>query len=535
MQIEAPERQGRVVGFIDLGTNSLRLLLVRIYPNKAYTVLSQRKETIRLGEGEYKIESLHLEAMNRAVLVCQKFVAMAQSQGAVEIIALATSATREAQNKKLFLRRLEEEASLDVHVISGKEEARLTYLGVSSGFNMGERQGLFVDIGGGSTEIIVGDQTEYFYLDTLKLGAIRLSLLFMDQDGGPISSKRYERIRNYVRDTAIRTFQKANRYRIEICIGSSGTIENLADIATRQFHQRRREPGDVLTYCQLKQVCETLCSLPLAERKRVPGINPERADIIIGGAAILDTMMDELELSEIHISDRSMRDGMLVDYLSRMHGDSSVEDMTFREASVLRLGRVLGFDEEHARHVADLSLNLFDATRDSELHDLTLRDRELLEYAALLHDVGVSLSYSNHHVHSYYFITNADLLGFDQTEIAIIAATALYHRKRSPRRKKDPEFATLDIRVQEVVEILGALLSIAEGLDRSHMGLVSGITVETLGKRKALLRVNAKEECPLEVWGLEYHDKAFRKVFGRQLQVEMVVESKEDKLAFHDE
>jgi exopolyphosphatase/guanosine-5'-triphosphate,3'-diphosphate pyrophosphatase len=531
MQIEAPEKQSRVVGFIDLGTNSIRLLLVRIFPNRSYTVLSQRKETIRLGEGEYRSENLRPEAMDRAVLVCQKFVAMARSQGAEEIIAHATSATREAQNKKLFLRRLEDEAGIDVHVISGKEEARLTYLGVSSGFNMGERQGLFLDIGGGSTEIIVGDQTEYFYLDTLKLGAIRLSMLFMDQAEGPISSKRYERIRNYVRDTAIRTLQKANRHRLEICIGSSGTIENLADITIRQFQQRRRQPGDVVTYPQLKQVIETLCALPLTDRKKVPGINPDRADIIIGGCAILDTMMDELGLSEIHISERSMRDGMLVDYLSRMNVDEITEDVTFREASVLRLGRVLGFDEDHARHVAGLSLNLFDSTRDAGLHDLTLRERELLEYAALLHDVGVSLSYSNHHAHSYYFITNADLLGFDQTEIAIIAATALFHRKRSPRRKKDQEFSALDTRSQEIVEILGALLSIAEGLDRSHMGLVSSVQVDAFGKRKALLHVHAKEECPLEVWGLEYHDKAFRKVFGRQLQVEMVVENTEDDLA----
>jgi exopolyphosphatase/guanosine-5'-triphosphate,3'-diphosphate pyrophosphatase len=528
MQSKVPQGQDKVVGFIDLGTNSIRLLLVRIYFNKSYIILSERKETIRLGEGGFQREKLRPEAMDRAVVVCQKFAAMARSQGAQEIIAYATSATREAQNKTRFLRRLEEVAKLKVHAISGKEEARLTYLGVASSLNMGELQGLFIDIGGGSTEIIVGDKHEYFYLDTLKLGAIRLSMLFMDQDEGPISIERYELIRDYVRDTAIRTLQKAHRYRLEMCIGSSGTIENLADIAVRQFQGRRRELGDVVTYQQLRQVVENLCSLSLADRKKVPGINPDRADIIIGGAAILETMMDELGLTEFHVSERSMRDGMLVDYLSRMEGDDAKGLLNFREASVMRLGRSLGFDEDHALHVAHLALNLFDNSRAAGWHDLTLRERELLEYAALLHDVGVSLSYSNHQAHSYYFIVNADLLGFDQTEIAIIGATALFHRKRYPR-KRDPEFAALDENSQGIVEVLGTLLSIAEGLDRSHMGLVRSVEIEAVGKRKALLRIHVMEDCPLEAWSVEHHDKAFRKVFGRRLLVEMVDENgKED-------
>jgi len=528
MQLQTSDWQDRVVGFIDLGTNSIRLLLVRIKPDRSYAVLSQRKETVRLGEGEFKTERLQPEAMDRAVLVCQNFAQMARSRGADEIIALATSATREAQNRKTFLRRLEEEADLEVRVISGREEARLTYLGVSSGINMGERQGFFIDIGGGSTEIAVGDQSEHFYLDTLKLGSIRLTMLFLEMNEGLVSSEQYETLQGYVRDTAIRTLQKANRYRLEMGIGSSGTIENLADIAIRNFHQRRREPDDVLTHEELKGVVGMLCGLSLENRKRVPGINPDRADIIIGGAAILDTIMQELGLKEIHISERSMRDGMLVDYLNRMDGAESEQELSFREASVLRLGRALGFDEEHARHVTRLALNLFDISKEQGLHNLTLWERELLEYAAMLHDIGMSLSYSNHQAHSYYFITNAELLGFDQTEIAIIAATALFHRKKFPR-KRDNEFAALDDRSQEIIQVLGVLLSIAEGLDRSHMSLVRDMEMELEGKRMALLRIRATQECPLEVWGVEYHDKAFQKAFGRRLAVEVIIDLQEGK------
>jgi len=526
MQEQASEWKERIVGFIDLGTNSVRLLLVRINRDKSYTILSQRKETVRLGEGEFITRRLQPEAMDRAVLVCQNFTQMARSKGAEEVVALATSATREAQNRKSFIQRLEKEANLEVHVISGKEEARLTYLGVSSGINMEDRQGIFIDIGGGSTELAVGDQSEHFMLDTLKLGSIRLTMIFPATNEGFVSSEQYRTMQGYVRDTAIRTLQKAHRYRLEMAVGSSGTIENLADIAIRNFHQRRREPDDVLNHDELQGVVGLLCGLSLEERMRVPAINPDRADIIIGGAAILDTIMQELGLKEIHISDRSMRNGMLVDYLNRIDGVDSEQELSFREASVLRLGRALGFDEEHARHVARLALNLFDITREQELHNLTQRDRELLEFAAMLHDVGMSLSYSNHQMHSYYFLTNAELLGFDQTEIATMATTTLFHRKKFPR-KRDREFAALDERSQEIVRILGVILSIAEGLDRSHMSLVRDMELELVGKRKALLKIQATQECPLEIWGVEFHGKAFRKAFKRRLTMEVVVDDQE--------
>jgi exopolyphosphatase/guanosine-5'-triphosphate,3'-diphosphate pyrophosphatase len=219
-----------------------------------------------------------------------------------------------------------------------------------------------------------------------------------------------------------------------------------------------------------------------------------------------------------------MRDGMLVDYLNRLGGEGSEQEQSFREASVLRLGRALSFDEEHASQVTRLALRLFDLSKEQGLHQLGHRERELLNYAAMLHDVGVSLSYANHQAHSYYFIANAELLGFDQTEIAIMATTTLFHRKKFPR-KRDKEFTALDDRSQAIVRVLGVLLSIAEGLDRSHMGLVRDMELEMSGKKKALLRIRATQACPLEAWGVEYHNKAFQKVFKRNLAIETVVDS----------
>jgi exopolyphosphatase / guanosine-5'-triphosphate,3'-diphosphate pyrophosphatase len=508
--------KGKVVGFIDIGTNSIRLLLVRLHSNQSFTVLSQRKEVVRLGEGEFETQTLQRKPMQRAVLVCRMFRDMAESFDVDEIIAVATSATREAANRRKFLRMLQRETGLDVKVISGHEEARLIYLGVASGIKI-DGQAFFIDIGGGSTEVVVGDQHTYSYIDSLRLGAIRLTHRFLENHTGPVSEEMYARIQNYVRDSSIRTLQELKNYPLDMAAGSSGTIENLADIAILAALGRRRMMDDVMTHKQLRRVVKMMCELPLEERRKVPGINPERADIIIAGAAIIDTFMEELGIHGIRISERGLRDGLLVEYLTRQSGQFPVE-LSYRAQSIIRLGRSQGFDEEHGRHIANLSLQLFDSSRQNGLHSLGDHERELLEFSALLHDVGVSLSYANHQAHSYYFIRNAELLGFDETEVSIMAATTLFHRKRFPR-KKHPEFASLGKRARRVVRSLSVFLGIAESLDRSHQQLIREVNLEPVGEDKALLTLYSSQEIPLEMWGVEYHRSAFRQVFKRKLKV----------------
>src|SRR5579872_2862705 len=253
---------GHVVGFIDLGTNSVRLLLVRINENHSYTVLAEQKETVRLGEGEFRRNTLQPEAMRRAGLVCARFAEIARSRGASEVLAVATSATREAENRSAFLRHLRRVAGIDVRVISGKEEARLIYLGVSSGANIGGRQTLFIDVGGGSTEVIVGDQQQYRFLDSLKLGAIRLTgMFFRSGDTRPVSASRYARIQRYIRTRTVRTLEQLRDFTVEQAIGSSGTVMNLAEISVRREHKRGLAKGDMLTAAQLRDTVSLLCSL----------------------------------------------------------------------------------------------------------------------------------------------------------------------------------------------------------------------------------------------------------------------------------
>ncbi|HEY3379134.1 MAG TPA: Ppx/GppA family phosphatase, partial [Armatimonadota bacterium] len=224
---------GSIVAFLDIGTNSVRLLVVRINPNHSYTTLTEQKEMVRLGEGEFSRRHLQAAAMERTALVCRKFVDLAHSFGAESLTAVATSATREAVNQEEFLHLLKHDAGLDVQVISGREEARLIFLGVTSGIHLDDRLAVLIDIGGGSTELSVGDQRHYHYLDSLKLGAIRLTAEYLPDHTGPVTAKQYARIVEYVRNAAVRTVQRVRQYPYELGIGTSGTIENLADVAAR--------------------------------------------------------------------------------------------------------------------------------------------------------------------------------------------------------------------------------------------------------------------------------------------------------------
>ncbi len=508
----------RVVAFMDIGSNSVRLLLVRINPNQTYTVLTEQKEVVRLGETVFVDGRLHPAAIRRTVNACHDFASLARARGATEIIAVATSAAREAKNQAEFLRALKRQAGLDVRVISGKEEARLIYLGTSHVARREEGQALFIDIGGGSTELAVGDQTQYAYLDSLRLGAIRLSSLFHLDGEAAISRKHFERVRDYVRDTAAPSFKRIQRFHIGQFIGSSGTIENLADILYRVRYDRRREKADTVRRAELAKIIDLLFSLPLEDRRNVPGINPERGDIILGGAAIVDVFMDELDLGEIRPTDRGMRDGLLLDYLATSEHAALYVGVPIRDRSVLQLARACGSDEAHTRVVARLASELFDSAKKLGVHHYASEERDLLGFAALLHDVGVFLSYDNQHEHAWYLISSADLLGFNRTEIGIIAALAFFSRKGFPKRGH-AKLEGLDEGSQNVVRTLTAFLRIADSLDRTRRGLVDHARL-VKGRDGLVLRIKSRGDIGTDLWGVRYNHPAIEKLLGRRLILE---------------
>ncbi len=516
MEQRAIEGRPHRAAFIDLGTNSIRILIAEIDPGRTYSILRQEKEVARLGEGLFGDGLLEPEAIDRAVQIAKTFRQLADAHGAEEIVCVGTSATREAENRDELILRLHDEAGLDVRIVSGREEARLIYLGVSSGLNIGKQNALFIDIGGGSTELMLGDQNQHYYLDSLKLGSVRLTNLFFPVDfSDRVSPKKYGRLQEYARNATIRAVQRLEPFSIDLTIGSSGTITNMCEIAQAMLYKKKREGLLKASLADIQTVAARLCGMTLAERRNAPGINPERADIIVAGAAIIQTVMEELKLKSIQVSERGLQHGLLLDYLTRAGDRGSI-----RLWSVLQFARACRFDEAHAERVAALALEMFESAREVGLHSLGEQEAELLRYAALLHDVGGFLSYSNHQAHSYYFIINADLLGFDQTEIAIMASAAFYHRKSLPKRKH-PEFGPLDAKSQSAVRVLAIFLRLAESLDRGHANRVQSARFVKSGPRAAKLQLSADADSALELWGLEAQGKAFLKTFDRQLEFEL--------------
>ena len=537
----------RILAAMDIGTNSVRLAVVEVQANGTWTTLASQKQVVRLGEGEFdraapkdapgkskekdKDEdggghSLTEAAIARGALVCARFAEVARGFGADEIIALATAAVREADNGDAFVQRVRDLADLDVRVISGQEEARLIYLGCVSGIDLPpKKRALFMDIGGGSTELIVGDSAGYAFLDSLKLGAIRLTAEGAEDPAKPIPPAAWADLQRHVRGLlapAARAIAKAG---FSVMYGSSGTAQNLAEIIANSASAP--VPTSLRNYelslADIQATTRRLCGLTLEQRRRVPGINPERADIIIGGSAILQTVMETVGAGSIRISDRGLREGIIVDRLRR--GDTlgvpSAADDSARRRSIKQLMAATRVDEVHAAHIVHLALTLFDQWKALGLHDYG-GARELLEYAALLHDAGFFVSHTDHQQHSYYLIRHSELLGFNDREIEIMANLALYHRKSIPRRKH-LQFARLDVRTQRLIRVLSCALRFAEALDRSHLMLVKEVRCEKLTKPdRVRMTLYASADAQLELWAAEAQAPAFEKTFDLPLEARVL-------------
>jgi exopolyphosphatase / guanosine-5'-triphosphate,3'-diphosphate pyrophosphatase len=517
---------------MDIGTNSARLLVVEVHEDYTWTTIAQHKEVVRLGEGEFGAGHVRLipEAMKRAAAVCSRFAEIAKSYDADEIIALATAATREAENQEEFVDmiRRDTDGYLELRVISGDEEARLIYLGVRTSVDLLPGQkAFFMDIGGGSTELILGDSASYTFLDSLKVGAIRMTSLFLEGHTGPVLPVEWSNLKRHVRNALAPAARAIERQGFAKMFGSSGTIISLAEIAARKAHPLGELPTLMRNYelslIDLESIIQMLCKMSLEERRKVPGLSPERADIVIGGAAILQTVMEVAGANSIIISDRGLREGIVVDRLLRDESAKShLEEESVRARSTRRLARRCLVDFEHAKRVTDLALSIFDQTKDLGLHQLYQPAvRGLLSYAGLLHDCGFFVAHTAHHLHSYYLIRHAELLGFNDVEVETIARIALHHRKALPR-KRDTGFLGLPEYYQEIVRVLSCCLRLAEALERSHIGVVQSVVLTPEDDEPRInmrLFIPPSTDASIELWAVQNQAAAFEKTFHQPLDV----------------
>jgi exopolyphosphatase/guanosine-5'-triphosphate,3'-diphosphate pyrophosphatase len=302
-------------------------------------------------------------------------------------------------------------------------------------------------------------------------------------------------------------------------VGTSGTILSLGGVATGahgaaagSLRNRR------VSAKQLRRVRRTLTSLDLEQRLRLPGLDPRRADLSPAGAILLDTILRGLGADELTLCDLSLREGLVLDYIARHRKEIVQADRypDVRRRSVIELAERCRWSRDHAQQIARLATTLFDRTRGS--HGLTDREREWLEYAALLHDIGVHISYERHHRHSHYLIKNGDLRGFEPHEIDTIALVARYHRRATPKKRHEV-MRGLPRAARRVVRTLAAILRLAESLDRSHAQTIAGLELHDRGD-DALLQLRTTGDAELELWSAHRHARPFERLIGKPLRVE---------------
>lgn len=502
---------------IDLGTNSFHAIIVDAYPNGAYKVVDRIKEMVRLGQRGLASGVLPDDAIARGLRALRRIHILARGWDVQEYLAFATSAIREAKNGGAFIRRVRKEIGLRIRAISGTQEAELIYKGVKRAVDMPEAT-LVVDIGGGSVEFIVSTSGGAVpYATSLKLGAARMTELFVASD--PIAPDQQDALQAHYRETLAPVFEAARAHQVETVVASSGTSKSIArvaadlggDLARSIFHQD-------IAIESLQKACAQILQADEAERGAMRGIGPKRVDQIAAGASLMEVVASDLPLKRLRVSPHALREGMVEHYIEenykRLRRLAPFADL--RRRSVYEIGFRFDWDEPHAQHVAATAVLLYDTC--ASLHTGPRGDRDLLEYAALLHDVGYHISHRAHHKHSRYLIENADFRGFQPEEIAIIANAARYHRGSHPSAQHGP-FRRLTDEQKRRVRELASLLRIAEGLDRSHFQNVIALRTE-LTAEHLKIAVETKSDPQLEVWGAQ-HDKAlFGETFGRDVVAE---------------
>ena len=510
------------IAAIDIGTNSFHLIIAEINPSTGrFKTLAREREIVRLGSGSADMKYLSDNAMSRGIETLKRFKRMADAARA-PIRATATSAVREAVNQDEFKRRVKSETDIKIEIISGMEEARLIYLGVLQALPVFNKQVLLIDIGGGSTEFLIGKQRKIQYDNSLKMGAVRLTHRFFSSKN--IDSKSVKLCRQYISGLMNPISRGVRALDTEMVVGTSGTILNIASMIQRE---RDEEPSVRLNNFsfsrdELESIVEKVVRAKDAkQRSKIDGLDPSRSDIIVAGALILEQVFKEFKIKKMTVSEFALREGIILDTIEKAHkrtNGRSLDDIRYN--SVLHLAENFGYEEQHSRHVAHLAIRIFDQTK--RLHLLGKRDREYLEAAAILHEVGLFISHVQHHWHSFYLIRNGELLGFTENEKAIIANVARYHRKSHPKYKHEA-FRNLTPDDQAIVTKLAAILRIADGLDRTHESLIKDISCRQ-SKRSVIMKLRRARRIPveLEIWGANRKKDLFESTFHRNVRYKLV-------------
>jgi exopolyphosphatase/guanosine-5'-triphosphate,3'-diphosphate pyrophosphatase len=501
---------------IDIGTNSIHMIVVRVRPDFSFEIIDREKEMVRLGAGGLGGKKLTREAVGSALHVLSKFERLARSHQVDEILAAATSATREAENGGDFLASIERTTGVRPRIITGTEEARLIHMAAVYGIDT-PNTAVVIDVGGGSVEVTLGTRETVQYARSFKIGVIRLTERFVSTD--PLSGRDERKLVKFIGsqvDAYVKRIVAAGFNRV---IGTSGTVLSVGTVATAV--ERGSIPPEIrnlrVSAKSIRRLRKLVTASDLEERLHLPGLDPRRADLTVAGAVLLDTLLKKLDAEEITLCDLALREGLVLDYIANHRSDIARVDRypDVRRRSTIELAERCNWEANHSRKVTELALSLFDQT--TAIHGLGDREREWLEYASLLHDIGNHISYERHHRHSYYLVKNGDLRGFEPDEIEVIALVTRYHRRASPNRAHSA-YRSLPGPLRRTVRLLSAFLRVAESLDRSRNGVVQRVE---LRERKGGLRlgVYAADDSELEVWAAHRQLPALAEALERSITV----------------
>jgi exopolyphosphatase/guanosine-5'-triphosphate,3'-diphosphate pyrophosphatase len=511
---------------MDLGSNSFHLLVVEAHPDGTFEPIVREKEMLRIGDVVSREGRVSDSAAARLIESIGRLRTLAESAGATEIVACATSALREADNSAEIVDRIEAETGVRVEVISGKDEARLIFGAIRASVVIDEPPALCLDLGGGSLEVMVGDNAGLLWSTSVHLGVARLTAELVRHD--PPDADDLRRLRRRVTSVLAPLADEVADLSPRTLVGTSGTLCDLARMAAAHRAARTTGREGAVVPASINQlrvrrrdilaVHERILALPAAARQRLPGLEARRGDIVPAGSVLLVTAMELFGLDHLVVGEWALREGIVLDAIGHHEpADFSSDPRAIRLGSVVSLCRRCNADDGHSQLVARLATDLFDQTL--RLHRLRIDDRELLEFGGLLHDVGEHVSVDAHHKHSAYLIEHGRLRGFSPEEVAMLASLGRFHRRGDPKMSFEP-FGQLSGGAQERVTKLTALLRVADGLDRGHSGVVDAIDVDVLPDR-VRLTVYAAGDADLELWGVRRKRDLFERVFDRRLEIQL--------------
>jgi exopolyphosphatase/guanosine-5'-triphosphate,3'-diphosphate pyrophosphatase len=506
--------EGVRIAAIDIGSNSIRQIVADVSPTGSIRIIDEMKAAPRLGAGLSRTGRLSAGAMRHALEAVQRMATLARQHGAARIHVVATSAVREAENRRDFLDLVREETGLKVRLLTGEDEARLSFRSALAHFDLAVRRAVVMDIGGGSLELAMSADGLIERLESFPFGALRLTEEFLGDRPKPRNLKK---LRAKVRD-GIRRALPVRDWRGAQLIGSGGTFTNLGamHLAARGLPFDGRVHGTQVPLEEIEHLLDMLLASSRAERAAIAGLNPQRADIILAGLAVSAEVMARIEARDVTVSGYGIREGLLLE--SARVTPAPADPGEARERSVRLFAERCHYEQPHAEHVQRLALQLFDAL--GRRIGCEPADRAILSDAALLHDVGYHIGHVRHHKHSFHLISHAELLGVSPEQQMLIAFVARYHRGAVPKLRHR-EYAQLDADARRRIRRLAAILRLADGLDRGHAGAVKQVKVRWLKRavRIMLLPHSRATSVRLEVWGATRKSELLEKLVKRSVEL----------------